>query len=90
MMTEEEYIDKSFKKSYPDNIWIDTDTNNIVLKPAFVDGFKKGLDFARSQGQTFTAIVEYGTAVASGIKLPFILWDTYEDGDELIVQIRKK
>lgn len=52
--------------------------------------FKAGAEWMAGQGQTFEAHVDNGCAFASGVKLPFILWDTYEDGDVLKVQIRKK
>lgn len=52
--------------------------------------FKAGVKWMAEQGQTFEAHVDNGCAIASGVKLPFVLWNTYEDGDVLKVQIRKK
>lgn len=52
--------------------------------------FKAGAEWMAGRGQTFEAHVDNGCAIASGVKLPFVLWDTYEDGDVLKVQIRKK
>ena len=52
--------------------------------------FKAGAEWMAGQGQTFGAHVDNGCAIASGVELPFVLWDTYEDGDVLKVQIRKK
>ena len=51
---------------------------------------KVDAEWMAGQGQTFEAHIDNGCAVASGVKLPFVLWNTYEDGDVLIVQIRKK
>ena len=53
------------------------------------EGIKYGAKWMAEQGQTFAAHVDNGCAIASGVKLPFILWDTYEDGDVLKVQLRK-
>ena len=60
------------------------------LQDAIEDAFKAGAEWVAGQGQTFEAHVDNGCAVASGVKLPFVLWNTYEDGDVLKVQIRKK
>lgn len=54
------------------------------------DAFKAGAEWVAGQGQTFEAHVDNGCAIASGVKLPFVLWNTYEDGDVLKVQIQKK
>jgi len=56
------------------------------------NAFKAGAEWMARQGQTFAAHFDdgYGCAVASGVKLSFVLWNTYEDGDVLKVQIRKK
>ncbi len=65
----------------------------IVDDKVFVkDAFKAGAEWMAGRGQTFAAHFDdkYGCAVASGVKLPFVLWNTYEDGDALKVQIRKK
>ncbi len=51
---------------------------------------KAGAEWMAGQGQTFEAHIDNGCAIASGVKLPFVLWDTYEDGDVLKVQIWKK
>lgn len=52
--------------------------------------FKAGAEWMDGQGQTFEAHVDNGCVIASGVELPFVLCDTYEDGDVLKVQIRKK
>ena len=52
--------------------------------------FKAGAEWMTGQGQTFGAHVDNGCAIASGVELPFVLCDTYEDEDVLKVQIRKK
>lgn len=54
------------------------------------ESFKGGAKWMAGQGQTFEAHVDNGCAIASGVELPFVLWDTYKDGDVLKVQIRKK
>ena len=64
----------------------------LVMRHIAAQMFKAGAEWMARQGQTFAAHFDdgYGCAVASGVKLPFVLWNTYEDGDVLKVQIRKK
>ena len=73
-------------EKYSENIL----ANNEDLQDAIEDAFKAGAEWMAGQGQTFEAHVDNGCAIASGVKLPFVLWDTYEDGDVLKVQIKKK
>lgn len=84
-------LDEAAKKAYKE---YDVKT---AVKPKehpvgflFFDGFKAGAEWMAGQGQTFGAHVDNGCAIASGVELPFVLCDTYEDGDVLKVQIRKK
>lgn len=63
---------------------------NLRIDTTLQSAFKAGAEWMAEQGQTFGACVDNGCAIASGVKLPFFLWDTYEDGDVLKVQIRKK
>ena len=62
------------------------------IAPQMLAMYKAGAEWMAGQGQTFAAHFDdgYGCAVASGVKLPFVLWNTYKDGDVLKVQIRKK
>ena len=84
--------------SLPSNIdeasekYADTQNKNFLNPEIVKNIFKSGAKWMAGQGQTFEAHFDdgYGCAVASGVKLPFILWNTYEDGDVLKVQIRKK
>lgn len=55
-----------------------------------IDAFKAGAEWMSEQGQTWICEIDRGRAVLDGVRLPFVLWDTYEDGDKVIVQIRKK
>lgn len=66
------------------------DAIKITAEHFFALGKQAGAEWMAGQGQTFVAHVDNGCAIASGVKLPFVLWDTYEDGDVLKVQIRKK
>ena len=64
--------------------------DGFAKRSFFKRGFKAGAEWMAGQGQTFGAHVDNGCAIASGVELPVVLWDTYEDGDVLKVQIRKK
>ena len=63
--------------------------DGFAKRSFFKRGFKAGAEWMAGQGQTFEAHVDNGCAIASGVELPFVLWDTYEDGDVLKVQLRK-
>lgn len=89
---EQDFIDMVSKEqpSLPSNL--DEAAENCTYREhAYArESFKEGAEWMAGQGQTFEAHVDNGCAIASGVKLPFVLWDTHEDGDVLKVQIRKK
>lgn len=76
-------------KRYAHSLGYDEDKDKVEIAAA-KDDFIAGAEWMAGQGQTFEAHVDNGCAIASGVKLPFVLWDTYEDGGVLKVQIRKK
>ena len=55
-----------------------------------IPAFKAGAKWMAEQGQTWVCDIDRGRAVLNGVRLPFVIWDTYKDGDKVIVQIRKK
>lgn len=84
---------KALEKAAQDyELYHDVDDSQPYLytvRGDIAEAFKAGAKWMSEQGQTWICEIDRGRAVLDGVRLPFVLWDTYEDGDRVNVQITK-